>query len=362
MSLRQHKIATIPGDGIGVEVVDATLKVLQALQDMHQTFTLNIEPLDWSSKNYLITGTYIPESAWPKLKAYDAILFGAVGSPDVPDDISLWKLILPLRKRLNQYINLRPIRVLPGLSSPLKSCAPDQLDWVIVRENSEGEYAGQGGVSHEDTPYTIANEVAVFTRTAIERTMRFAFEVADSRHRKKLTMVTKSNAQRFGLVLWDQIFYEVAKDYPQVETDRMLVDAMTVRMVLKPQSLDTVVATNLHGDILSDLAAALAGSIGVAPSSNLDPTRKFPSMFEPIHGSAPDIAGMGIANPLATFWSAAEMLRWLGEGDAADHLMRAIEETTQSDVRTPDLQGSATMMDVTNKVIWAIQNTLHYNQ
>lgn len=248
--------------------------------------------------------------------------------------------------------------MLPGLSSPLKSCASEQLDWIIVRENSEGEYAGQGGVSHEDTQNTIANEVAVFTRTAIERTMRFAFEIADSRPRKKLTMVTKSNAQRFGLVLWDKIFYEVAKDYPQVETDKMLVDAMTVRMVLKPQSLDTVVATNLHGDILSDLAAALAGSIGIAPSSNLDPTRKFPSMFEPIHGSAPDITGKGIANPLATFWSAAEMLRWLGEEAAADHLMQAIEETTQSDVRTPDLQGSATTADVTYRVIRAIQGSL----
>ncbi|CAJ0552450.1 Ff.00g064290.m01.CDS01 [Fusarium sp. VM40] len=355
--LRRHKIATIPGDGIGVDVVEATVQVLQALEDVHGTFTLDFETFDWSSKNYLKSGTYIPESAWPKLKACDAILFGAVGSPDVPDDVSLWKLILPLRKRLNQYINLRPIRVLPGLSSPLKNCAPHQLDWVIVRENSEGEYAGQGGVSHEDTPDTIANEVAVFTRTAIERTMRFAFEVADSRPQKKLSLVTKSNAQRFGLVLWDKIFYEVARDYPQVKTDKMLVDAMTVRMVLKPESLDTMVATNLHGDILSDLAAALAGSIGVAPSSNLDPTRKFPSMFEPIHGSAPDISGMGIANPLATFWSASEMLRWLGEQSAADHLMRAVEETTQSDVKTRDLGGSATTIDVTNRVIQAVRDS-----
>lgn len=253
--------------------------------------------------------------------------------------------------QLNQYINVRPIRILPGLSSPLKNCKDGDLDWIIVRESSEGEYAGQGGITHDDTPNTVANEVAVFTKVGIERTMRFAFEVARSRPRRKLTMVTKSNAQRYGMVLWDNIFYEVAKEYPDVETDKMLVDAMTVRMVLAPKSLDTIVATNLHGDILSDLAAALAGSIGVASSSSLDPTRQNPSLFEPIHGSAPDIAGKGVANPVGTFWSAAEMLRWLGEGVAADLLLRAIETVTASGVKTKDLGGTYNLAQVTKAVI-----------
>lgn len=259
--------------------------------------------------------------------------------------------------KLNQYINLRPIRILPGLLSPLRSCPGESLDWVIVRENSEGEYSGQGGITHDGTPDTVASEVAVFTRTAIERTMHFAFKTAQSRPRKKLTLVTKSNAQRYGLVLWDRVFYEVAKNYSDVHTDKMLVDAMTVRMVLKPGSLDTIVTTNLHGDILSDLAAALAGSIGVAPSSNLDPTRQNPSMFEPIHGSAPDITGLGVANPVATFWSAAEMLRWLGESVAADHLMVAIETITASGLKTRDLGGSANTVEVTDAVISSLQAT-----
>ncbi|OBT71798.1 hypothetical protein VF21_09333 [Pseudogymnoascus sp. 05NY08] len=362
MSLRQngvrtHKIASIPGDGIGVEVIEQTIKVLRTIEALFSSFTLEIDTLDWSSKRYLEQGEYIPADGWQRLSVNDAILFGAVGSPDVPDDISLWNLILPLRKKLNQYINLRPIRILPGISAPLKGCADCDLDWIIVRENSEGEYAGQGGITHDDTPNTIANEVAVFTRAGIERTMHFAFKVARDRPRKKLTMVTKSNAQRYGMVLWDKVFYEVAKEYPDVETDKMLVDAMTVRMVLKPKSLDTIVATNLHGDILSDLAAALAGSIGVAASSSLDPTRQNPSLFEPIHGSAPDIAGQGIANPVGAFWSAAEMLRWLGEGAAADLLMKAIETVTASGAKTRDLGGAYDLAQVTEAVIVEIKTS-----
>lgn len=235
---------------------------------------------------------------------------------------------------------------------------------MIIRENSEGEYAGQGGTSHDDTPYATATEVAIFTRVGIERVMRFAFETAKSRPRKHLTLVTKSNAQRHGLVLWDKIFYEVAEEYEGVVThDKMLVDAMTVRMVLKPETLDTIVATNLHGDILSDLAAALSGSIGIAPSSNLNPTRTFPSMFEPIHGSAPDIAGKGVANPVGAFWSAAEMVRWLGGAEkgnqdmikAADLLMRAIEKVTADGISTRDLGGKSDTKDVTEAVCKEIE-------
>lgn len=277
--------------------------------------------------------------------------------PDVPDHISLWGLILPIRKALNQYVNVRPTRILEGTQSPLSSCqsSPSSLDWVIIRENSEGEYSGQGGTSHDNTPHAIATEISIFTRVGIERIMRFAFETAKSRPRKKLTMVTKSNAQRHGMVLWDSVFYEVAKEYPDIEIDKMLVDAMTVRMVLHPQTLDTIVATNLHADILSDLAAALSGSIGIAPSSNLDPTRKNPSMFEPIHGSAPDIAGKGIANPVGAFWSAAEMVRWVGEESAGDVLMRAVERVTAAGVKTKDLGGDKKTVEVTEAVCAEIE-------
>lgn len=265
--------------------------------------------------------------------------------------------------QLNQWANVRPTRILPGTKSPLVSCVedPSKLDWVIVRENSEGEYSGHGGTtpSTAHASNTVATEVAIFTRIGIERIMRFAFQTALARKRKHLTLVTKSNAQRHGLVLWDRIFMEVAKDYEgRVTWDKMLVDAMTVRMTLKPETLDTVVATNLHADILTDLAAALSGSIGIAPSSNLDPSREFPSMFEPIHGSAPDIAGKGIANPVGAFWSAAEMVRWLGGAkdgvpkmiEAADLLMRAIEVVTEQGIRTKDLGGNSNTKEVTEAV------------
>lgn len=269
--------------------------------------------------------------------------------------------------QLNQFVNVRPTRILAGTTSPLKSCTtkPSALDWVIVRENSEGEYSGQGGTSHDNTPHAVATEVSIFTQVGIERIMRFAFETAKSRPRRKLTMVTKSNAQRHGMVLWDRVFADVAKEYEGVvEWDKMLVDAMTVRMVLKPETLDTVVATNLHADILSDLAAALSGSIGIAPSSNLDPTRANPSMFEPIHGSAPDIAGKGVANPVGAFWSAAEMVRWVGgkEGadkakveKAADMLMKAIENVTAAGTSTRDLGGKADTKEVTEAVCREIE-------
>lgn len=244
------------------------------------------------------------------------------------------------------YANVRPVRPFPGTRARLAESKPSDIDWVLVRENSEGEYAGQGGRSHLNQPWETATEVAIFTRIGIERIMRFAFETARSRPRKLLTVVTKSNSMRNGMVLWDEIAREVAADYPDVQWDKMLVDAMTVRMVVKPGSLDTIVGTNLHMDILSDLAAALAGSIGVAPSSNLDPTRKNPSIFEPVHGSAFDITGKGIANPVATIWSAAEMLRWIGEASAADTLMKALEEVCRKGVLTPDLGGTATTESV----------------
>jgi len=345
--MKSYKIAAIPGDGIGREVISAGIDVLQALCKV-ESLQMTFEHFDWSSERYLKTGAYIPEGGLEKLKAFDAIFFGAVGSPDVPDHVSLWGLRLPICQGFDQYANVRPSRVLPGVCSRLQNA--NEIDWVIIRENSEGEYSGSGGRVHKGLPEEIATETSVFTRVGIERIHRFAFELSRQRKKKHLTLVTKSNAQRHGMVLWDEIFYEVARKYPDVRTDRVLVDAMTTRMVLNPGSLDTIVASNLHADILSDLAAALSGSLGIAPTANLNPERKFPSMFEPIHGSAFDITGKGIANPIATFWTASMMLEHLGEPKAAARLMKAIERTTEEQVFTPDLGGVHDTRAVTNAV------------
>lgn len=345
--MKSYRIASIPGDGIGKEVIAAGVEVLALLSEK-ENFRLEFENFDWSSERYLKTGAYIPEGGLEKLKTFDAIFFGAVGSPDVPDHISLWGLRLPICQGFDQYANVRPSRVLPGVPSKLKD--GDKIDWAIVRENSEGEYSGSGGRVHKGLPEELATETSVFTRVGVERIHRFAFELARIRPRKHLTLVTKSNAQRHGMVLWDEIFYEVAENYPDVRTNRVLVDAVTTVMVLKPETLDTIVASNLHADILSDLAAALSGSLGIAPTANLNPERKFPSMFEPIHGSAFDIAGKGIANPIATFWTASMMLEHLGEPKAAARLMQAIERTTEEQVFTPDLGGVHDTRAVTNAV------------
>jgi tartrate dehydrogenase/decarboxylase/D-malate dehydrogenase len=346
--MRTHRIAAIPGDGIGTEVITAGLRVLETLAGREQGFRLDVETFPWSSAYYKAHGRYIPEGGLEKLKTFDAIFFGAVGAPDVPDHVSLWGLRLPICQGFDQYANVRPARVLPGINSPLKG--GQAIDWVVVRENSEGEYSGSGGRVHTGLPEEIATEISVFTRRGVERIHRFAFGMAKGRPRRHLTLVTKSNAQRHGMVLWDEIFYEVAKDFPEVETQRVLVDAMTTVMVLKPLTLDVIVASNLHADILSDLAAALAGSLGIAPTANLNPERRFPSMFEPIHGSAFDITGKGIANPVATFWTAAMMLDHLGEAQAAARLMAAIEKVTARGILTPDLGGEATTDLVTEAV------------
>ncbi len=350
--MRHHRIAAIPGDGIGPEVVSAALKVLAVLAARDGGFRLDVTSFDWGSDRYHRTGALMPADGVAQLRGFDAILFGAVGAPDVPDHVTLWGLRLAICQGLDQFANVRPTRILPGVQSPLRGIGPDALDWVIVRENSEGEYAGQGGRSHRGQPHEIATETSIFTRAGVERIMRFAFTLARARPRRRLTVVTKSNAQRHGLVLWDEIAAEVARDFPEVTWDKMLVDAMTVRMTLHPQSIDTVVATNLHADILSDLAAALAGSIGIAPTANLDPTRRAPSMFEPIHGSAFDITGKGIANPVGTFWSAAMMLDHLGETAAAARLMAAVEGALADPAcHTPDLGGTATTRTMTDAVI-----------
>jgi tartrate dehydrogenase/decarboxylase / D-malate dehydrogenase len=349
--LKTYRIASIPGDGIGNEVIPAGIEVLTRVAGS-ENFKFEFEHFDWSSKRYLQTRAYIPEGGLEKLKRCDAIFFGAVGAPEVPDHVSLWGLRLPICQGFDQYANVRPSRVLPGISSPLRNGSA--IDWIIVRENTEGEYSGSGGRVHKGLPEELATETSVFTRKGVERVQRFAFELARKRPRRHLTLVTKSNAQRHGMVLWDEIFYQVAGEFRDVQTERVLVDAVTTRMVLKPSSIDVMVASNLHADILSDLAAALSGSLGIAPTANLNPERAFPSMFEPIHGSAFDITGKGVANPIATFWTASLMLEHLGEGSAAARLMKAIEAVTARRIFTPDLGGSARTRDVTQAVIDAI--------
>jgi tartrate dehydrogenase/decarboxylase / D-malate dehydrogenase len=353
--MKRYRIAVIPGDGIGKEVIPAGVEVLAALAQRDGGFELAFDHFDWGSDYYKANGVMMPADGREQIRRHDAIFFGAVGAPDVPDHVSLWGLRLAICQPFDQYANVRPTRILPGLVSPLRDVTGPELDWVIVRENSEGEYAGVGGRVHRGLPEEVATDVSVMTRAGVTRIFRFAFALARSRPRKLLTIVTKSNAQRHAMVMWDEIGAEVAREFPEVKWDKMLVDAMTMRMTMRPATLDTIVATNLHADILSDLAASLAGSLGIAATANLNPERTFPSMFEPIHGSAFDIAGKGIANPIGAFWTATMMLEHVGEKSAADRLMRAIERVT-ADValHTPDLGGAATTREVADAVIAAV--------
>ncbi len=279
--MRTHRIAAIGGDGIGPEVIAAGLQVLEVCAERDGSFQFEVEHFDWGSDYYKKHGVMMPDGGADQLRKFDAIYFGAVGAPDIPDHITLWGLRLAICQPLDQYANVRPTRILPGITSPLRNVSGPELDWVIVRENSEGEYAGVGGRVHKGLPEEVATDVSMFTRAGVSRIIRFGFEVARSRPRKLLTVVTKSNAQRHGMVMWDEIAAEVAKEFADVTWDKMLVDAMTMRMVSRPETLDTIVATNLHADILSDLAAALAGSLGIAPTANLNPERKTPSMLSP---------------------------------------------------------------------------------
>jgi len=352
--MKSYRIAAIPGDGIGTEVISAGLEVLEAVAARHG-FALEVTGFDWGSERYLIEGAMMPADGLDQLRAFDAIYFGSAGDPRVPDHISLWGLRLAICQPFDQYANVRPARVLPGLESPLTGIGPGDLDWVIVRENSEGEYAGAGGRAHQGHPHEVGMDVAVFTRAGVERIQRFAFELARTRPAKHLTLVTKSNAQRHGMVMWDDVFGAIRGDYPDIATERVLVDAMTTRMVLRPGDIDVVVATNLHADILSDLAAALTGSLGLAPTANLNPERAYPSMFEPIHGSAFDIMGQGTANPIGSFWSASMMLDHLGEPVAAQALLTAIEQVTAAgEPRPRDLGGTATTREMTDAVLTAL--------
>ncbi len=347
-----YNIACIPGDGIGKEVVPAGQQVLQALATAHKTFNFNFENFGWGGDWYRQHGEMMPQDGLDALRHKDAILFGSAGDPHIPDHITLWGLRLKICQGFDQYANVRPTRILPGIDGPLRNCKSEDLNWVIVRENTEGEYSGIGGRAHQGHPIEVATDVSMMTRVGVERVMRFAFKLAASRPRKLLTVVTKSNAQRHAMVMWDEIALQISKEFPAVTWDKILVDACTDRMVNRPATLDTMVATNLHADVLSDLAAALAGSLGIAPTGNVNPERIYPSMFEPIHGSAFDIMGKGLANPIGTFWSCVMMLEHLGETVAATKLMAVIEAVTaDKSLHTRDLGGNATLAQVTAAVI-----------
>lgn len=354
MAEREYQIAVIPGDGIGVEVTPEALRVLDRLAEQSDgRLAFAYESFPWGCQYYLDTGAMMDPDGLERLQGKDAIYFGAVGWPGVPDHVSLWGLRLAICQGFDQYACVRPVRLLPGVPSPLRNATPETIDWVVVRENSEGEYAGIGGrnLAGRGLDNEVALQTSLFTAKGCERIIRYAFELARTRKRKKVTSVTKSNAQQYAMVLWDETFDRVRADYPDVETEQWLVDAMAARFVLRPETLEVVVGSNLFGDILSDLGSAIGGSLGIAASANIDPERRHPSMFEPVHGSAPDIAGKGIANPIAAIWTAALMLEHLGLPAEANKVMAALASTTAAGVVTPDLGGTATTREVGDAVL-----------
>ena len=346
----RFSIAVIPGDGVGKEVVPAALRVLEAIGPRFEA-VFDFNHFDWGAEYYFRHGRMMPPDALEQLRQNDAILLGAVGDPKIPDHITLNGLLLPIRRSFDQFANVRPAVLYDGVASPLAN--PGMIDMVVVRENTEGEYAQVGGFVYHQQPEEVAIQTAVFTRRGIERVVRFAFELARKRNRKRrVTSITKSNAQGFGMVLWDRVFQSVAAGYSDIETESLLVDAAAMNFIRRPASFDVVVASNLFGDILSDVSAILAGSIGLAPSANLDPTRRYPSMFEPVHGSAPDIAGRGIVNPMAQILSVGMMLDHFGLEEAAQSVERAVAAVLQEGKhRTPDLGGTSSTGDVTGAVI-----------
>ena len=348
------RIAVLGGDGIGPEVIDQAVRVADAAR-RHDGAALEWNRLPWNTAHYKRHGRMMPEDGWDTLQKHDAILLGAIGSPEVPDHITIHGVLLPMRRKFDQYVNLRPAYLFEGVPTPLRDKAPGSIDMLVYRENTEGEYAPIGGRLYEGTPHEVAIQTNTFTRRGCERIMRAAFEAARKRPRRKLTSITKSNAMQFGMVLWDEVFRGVAKDYPDVEAGSLLVDAAAMDFVRKPESFDVVVASNLFGDILTDLSAIVAGSVGLASSANMNPERTYPSMFEPVHGSAPDIAGKGIANPLAAVLSAALMLDHLNEPKAAAAVRVAVKMVLKEKrALSPDLGGKAKTTEVGDAVVAAV--------
>ncbi len=351
-----HKIAVIAGDGIGPEVIDEGIKVLNAVAEKDGNFKFEFTSFPWGCDYYKETGRMMAEDGIETLKKFDAIFLGAVGSPGVPDHISLWDLLLVIRKSFDQYVNLRPVKLLAGAPCPLKDVKPADVDMVFVRENTEGEYAGSGSWLFRGKPNEVVIQDGVFSRHGTERVIRYAYELA-KKEGKTLTSISKGNALNYSMVFWDQIFKEVGKDYPEVKTYSYLVDAASMFMVKDPKRFEIIVTSNLFGDILTDLGAAIQGGMGLAAGANLNPEKKFPSMFEPIHGSAPDIAGQGKANPLATVWSASQLLEFFGHKEWADKLITIIEELlVEKKTLTPDLAGTATTKEVGDAVVEKLLN------
>jgi len=355
---KTYRIAAIAGDGIGREVTPAAISVLDAAAAL-VGFRFEWQHFPWGSQHYLDHGRMMPHNALERLRPFDAILFGAVGDPRIQDNVTLNGLLLPIRRGFDQYACVRPAVLYPGVRSPLAGRQGGDIDFVVIRENTEGEYAQIGGGLYQDTAYEVAMQTATFTRHGTERVIRFAFDLARRRNRKRLvTSVTKSNAQGYSMAFWDRVFAAVAREYPDVRTESLLVDAACMDLVRRPTDFDVMVASNLFGDILTDLSAAITGSLGLAPSANLNPARTAPSLFEPVHGSAPDIVGKGIANPLATMLAGAMMLEFLGEADAAARLDRAVRAVlADGRALTPDLGGSGTTRGVTDAVLTAVTSS-----
>ena len=352
--MKDYKIAVIPGDGIGKEVVPAGVSVLQTVANEHG-FKLSFTDYPWSCETYHETGKMMPDDGIEQLKDSDAIYLGAVGFPGVPDHISLWGLLIPIRRSFDQYINLRPIRLLKGVSSPLAGRTAEDIDFYVVRENSEGEYSSIGGRQNEGTPFETVVKTDVFTRRGVDRVMKYAFDLAMTRDKKHLTSATKSNGVLHTMPFWDERFADLSKQYPDIRVDQYHIDILAANFVLHPDWFDVVVGSNLFGDILSDLGPAIAGTIGIAPSANINPEGDYPSMFEPVHGSAPDIAGKGIANPIGQIWSGAMMLEHLGEQAAADRIVKAIEQVLQNkNSLTPDMGGNATTESLAAAIVKAL--------
>ncbi len=345
MSSRTHRIATIPGDGIGIEVIPVGQRLAERAAEACGA-KLVWDEHDWSCERYVQSGRMMPADGLDRLRDSDAIYLGAVGWPSVPDHVSLWQLLIPIRREFDQYANVRPVRLMPGIASPLANRGPEDIDFIVVRENVEGEYSEIGGRMYAGTEHEQVSQLTVMTRRGTDRIMRHAFEIASTRKAGKVTSATKSNGIMHTMPFWDERFRAVAADYPDIATDQYHIDILTAHFVLNPDRFDVVVGSNLFGDILSDLGPAVAGSIGIAPAANIDPERRHPSMFEPVHGSAPDIAGQGVANPIAAVWTAAMMLGHLGEADAEALLMRTIETAlVDPAARTRDLGGTATTAD-----------------
>lgn len=350
--MQKHKVAVMAGDGIGTEVMPEGLRVLEAVTQKHG-IEIEYTHFDWSSADYYQKhGAMLPEDWFEQLKGFDAILFGAVGWPEiVPDHVSLWGSLLKFRRDFDQYINMRPVRLMPGVPCPLANKKPGDIDFVVIRENTEGEYTNLGGKIFENTDREVVIQESVFTRIGVDRVLKYAFEVAQSRPAQHLSSATKSNGLAISMPYWDERLAKMAEQYPEIRWDKHHIDIMAARFVLQPEQFDVVVASNLFGDILSDLGPACTGTVGIAPSANLNPERHFPSLFEPVHGSAPDIAGKNIANPVAMIWSAAMMLEFLGQGDAKyqaayDDMMQAIEHSLEHGPRTADLGGTANTTEV----------------